>query len=108
MYSGKKKTKAQRAAAAGTLTAAAVLLGVGIWRLDSGVRADLQRQAETSVKDAVLAAAVQCYAVEGSYPANLAYLQQTYGLQLNQKRFYVDYSVYASNQLPDVQVLSKS
>lgn len=59
------------------------------------------------VKDAVRNAAVTCYAVEGSYPASLSYLQAHYGLQYDANRYLVVYDAFASNLMPDIQVLER-
>ncbi len=48
--------------------------------------------------------AIQCYASEGSYPPDLAYLVDHYGLILNEERFIYDYDIFASNVMPDIQV----
>lgn len=47
----------------------------------------------------------QCYALEGTYPPSLAYLQEHYGLVYNQELFYVDYVAIGSNIYPDVSVI---
>jgi hypothetical protein len=52
-----------------------------------------------AVKDAVQKAAVQCYALEGSYPH--------YGLIMDSKRFYYRYEVFASNILPEIEVFER-
>ena len=57
---------------------------------------------------AVLQAAVQCYAVEGSYPASLDYLEENYGLLVNHDRFIVTYEAFASNLMPQVNVLERA
>lgn len=48
--------------------------------------------------------AVQCYASEGSYPPNLAYLEQHYGLILRREQYAYFYDVFASNIMPTIQV----
>ena len=50
-------------------------------------------------------AAVACYAVEGIYPPNLAYLEEHYGVQVDRERYTVMYEVFASNLMPDITVL---
>lgn len=57
-----------------------------------------------AVVDAIRKAAVQCYALEGSYPPDVAYLKERYGLQVDEERFAVRYEVFASNIMPDVEV----
>lgn len=51
--------------------------------------------------------AIQCYATEGAYPPNLAYLQDNYGLILQEERFIYEYEPIAENILPLVQVIDK-
>ena len=82
----------------------AVLL-FGVWQLVSGV-SSTQSEAETQfVYDAVHNAAITCYAVEGAYPDDLEYLRENYGLAYDQSRYFVTYSTFASNQMPDIFVV---
>lgn len=69
--------------------------------------ADLAAQSAQSVREAVLRSAVQCYAVEGAYPSSLAYLEDNYGLIVNENRYIVTYDTFGSNILPEVSVLVK-
>lgn len=50
-------------------------------------------------------AAVQCYALEGTYPQDLAYLEERYGVRVSGERFFVDYRYIASNLMPDITVI---
>mgnify|MGYP000890539327 CR=1 FL=1 len=59
-----------------------------------------------SVEDAIQKAAVQCYAIEGSYPT-LEYLVQNYGLVINESAYYYHYEVMASNIMPVIAVYKK-
>ncbi|MDY3617819.1 hypothetical protein [Agathobaculum sp.] len=67
-----------------------------------GVRAD--RTAD-DVLDDVRRAAVYCYAVEGRYPPDLAYLTAQYGVRYDTHRFYVFYQPFAANLMPDITVV---
>lgn len=80
-----------------------LLAGVGMARFDRSLH---ERQL-SAVRSAVQAAAVHCYALEGSYPPNLAYLQRNYGLVLDTEHFIYDYSVFAPNIPPEIHVFSK-
>lgn len=89
----------------GAVLLVTLLLGAaGLYRL---VNRDLSEQAAAALRQTVIDAAVQCYAVEGKYPESLDVLEQEYGVQINHARFIVTYDVFASNQLPDVTVLEK-
>ena len=82
-----------------------LMLGaVGLYGL---IDRDLNEQAAAALRQTVIDAAIQCYAVEGKYPESLDVLEQEYGVQINHARFIVTYDVFASNQLPDVTVLEK-
>ena len=70
-------------------------------RLALGRAGEEKQQLEQAVKRA----AVACYAAEGFYPPELAYLQEHYGLQINGERFVVSYDAPASNLMPDITVL---
>lgn len=94
-----------------TLLGCALLVALAaVWgsvQVSATIRRDISAQTLASIKNAVLRCAVQCYAVEGSYPATLGYLEENYGLQLNHQQYIVDYEVFASNVLPDVAVLQR-
>lgn len=102
-----RKSFQQRMIAAAVAIVLTVLLLFGAVKLYGLVSRDLNEQAETALRQAVIDAAVQCYAVEGKYPESLDVLEQDYGVQINHERFIVTYDVFASNQLPDVTVLEK-
>lgn len=78
------------------LLLAALLLG----RVDS-----TQRETETdSVREAVLNAALTCYAVEGVFPADLSYLTENYGLLYDEERYIIYYDAFAVNLPPEIRV----
>lgn len=60
-----------------------------------------KRQLEASIRRCAAA----CYAVEGVYPPTLAYMQENYGLQIDEDRYFVDYQIFASNLAPTFTVL---
>lgn len=95
------------AIAAGLL--AALILLIAAFALGSRqVSRDLDSASAQALRQAVLQAAVQCYAVEGSYPASLDYLEENYGLLVNHDRFIVTYEAFASNLMPQVNVLERA
>ena len=84
-----------------------VLLMLGAVGLYGLIDRDLNEQAAAALRQTVIDAAIQCYAVEGKYPESLDVLEQEYGVLINHARFIVTYDVFASNLLPDVTVLEK-
>ena len=74
----------------------------GLSRLERG-SSELQRQ---QLEDSIRRTCVACYATEGVYPPNLDYLQQHYGLQVDQSRYTVFYEIFAENLMPEITVVS--
>ena len=62
---------------------------------------------KAQLEDALHRAAVSCYAIEGAYPPDLAYLVDNYGVQVDTQRFTVVYQLHASNLMPDITVLDR-
>ena len=70
-------------------------------RIGTGQAEEELRQVEQAVRRS----AVACYAAEGAYPPDLDHLREDYGLQVNEKRYLVDYTVFAENLMPEITVL---
>ena len=67
-------------------------------------RAEKREEGALAIRDLIERTARQCYAVEGVYPPNLAYLEDHYGIEINKKDYYVTYEAFASNVPPSVFV----
>lgn len=52
-------------------------------------------------------AVVQCYTIEGEYPSNVEYLEKNYGLEYNHEKYFIDYELFASNVMPNVDVFER-
>lgn len=52
-------------------------------------------------------AVVQCYAIEGAYPPDVEYLEENYGLEYNHEKYFIDYEIFASNIMPNVDVFER-
>lgn len=83
--------------------AAVLWLVTAVSDLASGQDEEALQQLEESLRRS----AVACYAAEGVYPPDLAYLEEHYGVQIDEKRFVVYYDAFASNMMPDITVLEK-
>ncbi len=51
--------------------------------------------------------AIQCYALEGSYPPDLYYLKDHYGVILNETKYFYFYETQGSNILPKIVVIKR-
>ena len=80
------------------ITAAAIGLIQGIDNASGHAETEL-------VRDAVRAATLSCYAVEGMYPSSLDYLKENYGLVYDESLYVVSYDAFSSNIFPDIVVM---
>ena len=69
--------------------------------LNSGRDEEDMRQLEEALRRGCVA----CYAAEGVYPPDLDYLKEHYGVQVDETRYKVYYTVFAENVMPDITVL---
>ena len=56
------------------------------------------------IKTVVEKYAIQCYATEGAYPPNIQYLEEHYGLILNEEKYIYEYEPVAENIKPVIQI----
>ena len=73
-----------------------------------GLQRNIRENSREAIRNTVLRCAVECYAVEGAYPPDLQYLREHYGLRYNQNRYAVFYDAFASNLMPEIQVVARS
>lgn len=59
------------------------------------------------IKEAIEKACIQCYALEGSYPPDLDYLKENYGVLLDHNQYFYYYEIFASNMMSVVEVYEK-
>lgn len=80
-----------------------------LWFLGSvsGLSRGYGEKDQQRLEEALRRAAVSCYATEGFYPPDLAYLQEHYGVQINSRHFTVSYLPVAENLMPQITVLEK-
>ena len=87
------------------LLAAAIIacFVTAINRLETGYRAEGKAQLEETLRRTAAA----CYAAEGVYPPDLAYMEEHYGICINQEYYTVIYEPVAANLMPDITVLER-
>lgn len=71
--------------------------------LNAGSGDEGKKQLEQAIKRGV----ISCYATEGFYPPNLEYLEEHYGIRVDEEQYVVIYDVFAENLMPDITVLEK-
>ena len=60
------------------------------------------------LEEAVRRTAVACYAAEGFYPPDVAYMVAHYGLRYDEGAYRVHYELFASNLMPDITVVERT
>ncbi|MCI8659007.1 MAG: hypothetical protein HFG54_01995 [Lachnospiraceae bacterium] len=92
---------------AGCMISAAVfgvVIGMFLMGMDSFLARARSEGAQT-LRNGITRACVQCYAIEGRYPPSVQYLEDHYGIQIDEDRYYVFYDGFASNLMPDITVI---
>ena len=58
-------------------------------------------------REAAVRTAVQCYAIEGIYPPDVAYMEEHYKFSYDKSKYYIHYDAFASNIMPTIVVYEK-
>jgi len=101
VFKQKKNTGAARMAVYVAVVVVCVLL------VYFGLSSLGQTQSGEQIKvseDAIVRAAVQCYALESRFPESLDYLEQNYGLALDREHYVYHYRAIGSNLMPEIEV----
>ena len=75
---------------------------VAAWPNREGGRDDEERR---QLEGAFRRSAGACALWEGISPPDLAYLEEHYGIQIDESRYTVYYDIFGSNLMPDITVL---
>lgn len=76
----------------------------------NGIRITAHKQQEEALlaaEESIIRGAVNCYTLEGFYPPDYEYLKDHYGICVDEKKYTVFYSVFATNIMPDITVIEK-
>lgn len=102
----KKRHDTWSALLKGLLLPAAVILILVFFSVAlNGLDSDRQDESLHQLEQALRRGCVACYAAEGVYPPTLDYLQEHYGIQVDQERYVVFYDIFAENLMPVITVL---
>lgn len=85
------------------LAACTVFFGVFSSRLSD----DNTKRSKSTLERALTRSITQCYALEGTYPPDINYLTDHYGLTYNSDYYYIDYQYIGSNLRPDVTIIER-
>ena len=83
-----------------------IVLGSFVLFANSMTSGNTAREKEI-LQNAIERSITQCYALEGTYPSSLSYLEQNYGLIYNKELFFVDYQYIGGNLRPDITIIER-
>jgi hypothetical protein len=92
------------------LVFAALISLAAVWGT-GGISGTVTEKQAQFVADSVRRSAVQCYAIEGSFPSTeegVGYLRDNYGLTVDEKRYVVYYESLGQNLIPQIRVIPLS
>ena len=72
--------------------------------LKDGNGAEEKKQLEEAIRRGV----ITCYAAEGVYPPDFAYVKDACGIVVDESRYVVVYDVFAENLMPEITVLERA
>lgn len=81
--------------------AAVVMVMYGLKQAERSSIAEGRRILEDGVRRAV----ITCYAIEGSYPESLSYIEENYGINIDKAKYTVFYEIDSSNIFPAITIL---
>ncbi len=70
----------------------------------NNISSNVSSQQLELIANSVRRSAVQCYALEGSYPKDLEYLVQEYNLNYDSESYVIHYRNVGGNLLPEISV----
>lgn len=68
---------------------------------------DTRLRQKEALESAIQQGVVYCYTLEGSYPQDLSYLKEAYGLHYDENLFFVDYRYQGANIYPDITIIDQ-
>ena len=88
------------------LSAAMIVLWVVLFsRLAVYMNSQSSKEQKEGLETAIERDITTCYALEGSYPPDLQYMKDHYGLSYDESLFFVDYRPVASNIRPSYIII---
>ncbi|MCI8360052.1 MAG: hypothetical protein HFE86_01785 [Clostridiales bacterium] len=101
LYPVKRVSALRRLLPPAAVAALAALLFYGL----GCVSRTSEQEQKATLERAIQKSLTSCYAVEGAYPASLAYLEEHYGLMIDHEKYEVDYQTIGTNIRPSVLVV---
>lgn len=78
-------------------------LSLATEKMGRGQKGEQLGQMERSIRRATMT----CYATEGVYPPSIQYMEDNYGIQIDENLYTVFYEVHGENLMPEITVMEK-
>ncbi len=85
----------------------AVIIFALIYAFGSIGDVNSEQEIET-LANAITRSSIHCYVLEGAYPPDIEYMEENYGLNVDEDRFIVHYDIFATNIMPEITIIKKS
>lgn len=72
------------------------------------IRYSNEAEQKAILQNALTRMITECYAMEGSYPPDVDYLVEHYGLTYDGDEYWIDYQYIGSNLRPDVTIIKRN
>ena len=86
---------------------AILVLTLSVKGLDSIQSSNDAEQAKI-LESSVTLSITACYALEGTYPPDITYLTEHYGLVYDSEEYFIDYQYIGANLRPDVTIIKRN
>ncbi len=67
---------------------------------------DVSNQQTSALVKSINSAVIECYAIEGSYPPSIQYLEEHYGITYDHNKYEILYEPSGSNIRPSVSIFT--
>ncbi|MBQ4046811.1 MAG: hypothetical protein IJC93_00380 [Clostridia bacterium] len=81
-----------------------IVAALAVWGIAQTAATSRETELEQAY-ESIRRAVVTCYAIEGRYPQSYEYCKEHYGVRIDEEKYTVIYTVFASNLMPDVTIL---
>lgn len=102
----KKNTQLLKISALLLIVFSAVYLSI-IYQGMGNFQKNTNDQSLKTIEKAIEKAAVLCYSIEGSYPPDVKYLKDHYGVIIDESKYFYYYEVDGANIMPKITVFKR-
>lgn len=77
-----------------------------LWFGISNIQRTTATKEKEGIENAIYRSVMHCYATEGRYPENIAYLEEHYGVSYDKDKYIIRYEIFADNIIPQIWVVN--